>query len=93
MDEIVAEVDQKVYNEAMEEGVINGWGWLAHQTGGLWRRLLYFQADSLEGLWDAQADVAKRFPEVSSRETGAERFEICHAHGGLCLGSASDLQR
>lgn len=80
MDEIVASVDRQVYNEAMEEGVISGWGWLAHQTGGLWRRLLYFQADTLEGLWEAQEAVAKRFPEVSSRETGAERFEICHAH-------------
>ncbi|MGI9265081.1 MAG: hypothetical protein ACR2QU_09125 [Gammaproteobacteria bacterium] len=96
MDEIVAAVDQKVYNEAIEQGVIDGWGWLAHQTGGLWRRLLYFQTESLEGLWDAQESMAKRFPEVGGRETGAERFEICHAHEdyvwALRLSSSGDAR-
>lgn len=79
MDEIFAEVDQKIFQQAVEDGVINGWGWLAHQTGGLWRRALYFQADSVEGLWKAQEAIAE-LAQDNDRETTAERFEICHAH-------------
>lgn len=79
MDEAVAEVDQGIFNKAMEDGVIQGWGWLAHQTGGLWRRALYFQAESVEGLWSAQ-EILAEMSEASDSETTAQRFEICHSH-------------
>ncbi len=93
MDEIFAEVDQKIFQQAVEEEIITGWGWLAHQTGGLWRRALYFQADSVEGLWNAQEAIAK-LAQDSKSETTAERFEICHAHEdyvwALQLASSGD---
>ena len=44
--------DVAVMDKLVEDGAITGWGWLAHHTGGQWRRLRYHTADSLEGAFD-----------------------------------------
>ena len=54
VDEIVKKQNAPVYDQLVKEGVISGWGWLAHHTGGKWRRVQYYQASSLNGLLDAQ---------------------------------------
>jgi hypothetical protein len=36
-------------NKLVEDGAITGWGWLAHHTGGTWRRIRYHNATSLDG--------------------------------------------
>ena len=41
VDAVVKDVYKPVYDKAVEDGVLLGWGWLAHHTGGEWRRLLY----------------------------------------------------
>ena len=79
LDEIVAKVDAPIFEALVEEGVISGWGWLAHQTGGLWRRIRYFQASTLDGLWAAQAAMTKRYAEADPALM-AERFGICNQH-------------
>jgi len=52
-DERLKNVQAPVYDELVEEGVINSWGWLAHHTGGRWRRVFYFQHETLDGVLDA----------------------------------------
>jgi len=44
--------DVAVMDKLVADGAITGWGWLAHHTGGQWRRLRYHTADSLEGAFD-----------------------------------------
>lgn len=79
LDEIVAKVDAPIFEALLEEDIISGWGWLAHQSGGMWRRIRYFQAGTFEELWVAQAAMTERYAK-SDQTLVDERFQICHAH-------------
>lgn len=76
-DEIVAETEAPVYNQLVEEGVIGGWGWLSHHTGGRWRRALYYQNETVDGLLDAQDAMQAKFEALGDDN---ERADICGAH-------------
>lgn len=78
-DDIVKQHQSPVYRQMREEGLITGWGWLAHHTGGHWRRLGYFAAPSLNALLDAQDSFAERM-EASAPKAGKEMGKICSAH-------------
>ena len=52
-DEVVKTKFAPIYNAAVEAGTINSWGWLAHNTGGKWRRILYYTATGVEAMVDA----------------------------------------
>jgi len=79
-DEIMKSEDAPVYDKLVEEGIMSGWGWLAHHTGGKWRRAQYHQADSLEALLDAQEEMGKRLDASGDEALGKEFGEICNAH-------------
>ena len=49
-DEIANSVFAPAYNAAVEDGTISSWGWLAHHTGGHWRRVLYYTAPGVDAL-------------------------------------------
>ncbi len=76
-DEIVKEIEAPIYNELVEDGVIDNWGWLSHHTGGRWRRLMYYTAETVDGLLDAQEAMAARFDALDS---DSDRSDICYAH-------------
>lgn len=52
-----------VYNSAVKKGIIKGWGWLAHHTGGEWRRILYHMAPTINELFDAQKVMSKQLDD------------------------------
>ena len=79
-DEIVKATNAPVYDQMVKDGVISAWGWLAHHTGGKWRRVQYYQASSIDGLLDAQADMDKRFEAAGSDARDKEFGKICNAH-------------
>ena len=79
VDEIAESVYAPIYNAAVEAGTITAWGWMAHHTGGKWRRILYHAAPSIEALLDSQdvvAEKAREKNEPATREFG----KICNAH-------------
>jgi hypothetical protein len=78
-DELVKKNTVPVYDAAVADGTIKGWGWLSHHTGGQWRRIQYHASDSVAGLLKAQEILSKRMDEATG---GADnRFgEICSAH-------------
>ncbi|MBT8055039.1 MAG: hypothetical protein HKN57_07275 [Xanthomonadales bacterium] len=79
VDEIVKTQNAPVYDQMVKDGVITGWGWLAHHTGGKWRRIQYYQAPTVDGLLDAQAEIDKRFTALG--DTGDAEFgKICRSH-------------
>jgi hypothetical protein len=79
VDEIVKTQNAPVYDQMVKEGKILAWGWLAHHTGGKWRRIQYYQAPSVDALLDAQAEMDKRFEDVD--EAADKEFgKICNAH-------------
>ena len=49
-----------IYDAAVADGTLGGWGWLAHHTGGRWNRIFYHVSDSIAGLFAAQKTMAER---------------------------------
>lgn len=80
VDEIVKNTNAPVYDQMVKDGVMTGWGWFKHHTGGKWRRLQYHQASSLQGLLDAQDEMAKRFDALEDDSQDNEFGKICNAH-------------
>jgi len=78
VDEIVKKVNAPIYDQMVKDGVIASWGWLAHHTGGKWRRIQYYQAPTVEALLDAQDEMDKRFEAVAAEDK--EFGKICNAH-------------
>jgi len=79
-DEIVKSAEAPVYDKMVEEGKMTGWGWLAHHTGGKWRRVQYHQAPSLDALLDAQEEMGKRLDASMDEGLGKELAKICSYH-------------
>ncbi len=77
-DRMLEAAAQEVWDGAVEAGRITGWGWLAHNTGGKWRRALYFTAPSLDALVDAGGindDAAQKDPRAAMKMQ-----QVCPAH-------------
>lgn len=93
VDEIAKE-NAAVFDAVLEEGTMTAWGWLAHQTGGKWRRLSYFSADTIEALWDVQDALNEKFAALPDGGNNAEFFKLCYAHDdyvwGVLAGSDTD---
>lgn len=78
-DEIFAQVQKPIYDAAVADGTINGWGWLAHHTGGNWRRALYYGAGSIQGLLDAQKKIGDQV-DAKNEKLSTEFGKICNSH-------------
>lgn len=78
-DQIVEQLDKPVYDAAVADGTLQSWGWLAHHTGGKWRRVLYYMAPSIQGLLDAQQKIGDQI-EAKNEKLSDEFSGICNAH-------------
>ena len=92
-DELVKSIDAPVYDAAVKDGTIKGWGWLAHHTGGKWRRIRYSSADSMEALFAAQ-DKINAAQDAAGNDSD-EFGSICNPHDDYVwhgvAGSGGDL--
>lgn len=84
-DELIKKNTAPIYDAAVKDGTISGWGWLAHHTGGKWRRVQYHTSDSIAGLLKAQEVLAER--AADSADDGFA--EICGAHDDYIWQSES----
>lgn len=78
-DEIFAEVQKGVYEAGVADGTLNSYGWLAHHTGGKWRRAVYFGADSVQAVIDAQKKLGDQM-DAKNKKLGDEFSKICNSH-------------
>jgi hypothetical protein len=78
-DEIAKYVYAPVYDAAVEAGDLTAWGWIAHHTGGEWRRGLYYVAPSMNGLLDASDSIGEKLDE-SNPGAGRVFAEACPSH-------------
>lgn len=78
-DEIMNQVEAPIFNQAVKDGQIDSWGWLAHHTGGLWRRAQYYIAPSLNDLLDAQTAMNEGRDD-EAQAMGDEFSSICGSH-------------
>jgi hypothetical protein len=77
-DELVKKNSGPIYDAAVADGTIGAWGWLAHHTGGKWRRLQYHTSDSVAGLLAAQETIGERMEKAGVANDGFA--QICSAH-------------
>jgi hypothetical protein len=68
IDGIVDRVWAPIYDKAVEDGELVGWGWYAHHTGGKWRRLSYYMSPTLDGLFTAQESIGKKLDDAMGDE-------------------------
>ncbi|HSN70999.1 MAG TPA: hypothetical protein VLT59_05795 [Steroidobacteraceae bacterium] len=79
IDEIVEKLDKPIYDAAVDDGTITAWGYLAHHTGGKWRRAQYSMAPTLEGLFAAQEVINGKI-DAKNEKLGKEAASICSSH-------------
>jgi hypothetical protein len=78
-DMIVETVYKPVYDAAVEDGTIIDWGWLAHHTGGTWRRGIYRIAATMEALLGGGDAISAKIREANP--AAARQFgRICNKH-------------
>jgi hypothetical protein len=80
-DEIFDQVQKPILDAAMKDGTINFYSYLAHQTGGQWRRAAVHGAGSVQALLDAQKKMGDQADaERESKRLGAEASAMCPSH-------------
>ena len=77
-DETVDTDYKPIYDQAVEDGAITGWGWMTHHTGGRWRRTLYHTAASMEGLPSGMETVGQMRDEKMGDSDGVSK--ACRSH-------------
>ena|SRR5688572_14131639 len=78
-DEIYGQVDKAIYDAAVTDKSIAGYGYYAHHTGGRWRRVNYFMAPSIDGLLTAQKTIGDAV-ESKNKKLSDEAAGICGQH-------------
>ena len=78
-DAIVEQLYKPIYDEAVSEGVISGWGYLVHHTGGKWRRVLYRVAPTLDAAMSALETLGEKV-DAANAAANAEFGAICNRH-------------
>ena len=66
LDKIVSEGFGPVYDAAVKDGTIKGWGWAKHHTGGRWDRIFSVEGDSVDGLLKATATMRERSKKANA---------------------------
>lgn len=65
------ERDAPIIDGLVDDGSILAWGWLAHHTGGSWRRIRYHMSDSAEGALTALGTITNAITEVHGEDDPA----------------------
>ncbi len=78
-DAIVENLFAPIYDAAVDDGTITAWGWMAHHTGGHWRRILYRVTETLGGALDAQESIAEKVQAAGEKIAG-ELAAVCPSH-------------
>ena len=78
-DAIVEQLYKPIYDEAVSDGTLSAWGYLAHHTGGKWRRVLYQVAPTIEGVMAAVGTLGEK-AEAANAQAVAEFGSICSSH-------------
>lgn len=78
-DEIVMQLDKPLWDAAIADSSVAGWGWLTHQTGGQWRRAQYFRAGSIDALLAVQKKVGDQV-DAKNKKLATEFGKICNSH-------------
>lgn len=79
LDSLVENNHAKVWDKALEDGVITAWGYMGHNTGGPWRRITYFSAPTLDQLIAAGESIFDNIGQTAPQAAN-EYSSICSTH-------------
>ncbi len=79
MDAVVEANEKAVFDKWVEEGKLIAWGYLAHSTGGRWRRVQYHVSATMADAFNNQSAI---FTEIyaDNEEGGQARSDACAGH-------------
>ena len=81
-DVLVEEAIGPIYQRHVDSGEFTGWGWLAHNYGGRWRRLLFSTGNDLGTMLAARSKILEELQaEIADEER--EFLSICGSHDDL----------
>ena len=78
-DDYIKNAEGPVMDKLVDDGVFLAWGWLRHHTGGQWRRIRYFQTDSLNGALEALDKMGEAM-DAALDEDDEGVGAACHRH-------------
>jgi hypothetical protein len=78
-DEIFEKLDKPIYEAAVADGTISGYSYYAHHTGSKWRRGIFYVADSIDALLDAQEKIGEKI-DAKDEKLSTEFSKICNKH-------------
>ncbi|HSR52923.1 MAG TPA: hypothetical protein VLV83_19040 [Acidobacteriota bacterium] len=87
-DILVEHILGPVYQKHVDEGNLQGWGWLGHRAGGEWRRVLFYSANDLKKLMETRDEIVGEFQNELAAE-GHEFTSICPDHDDLIWASVA----
>jgi hypothetical protein len=80
-DEIFEQVQKPALDAAMKDGSITLYSYLAHHTGGQWRRVSVHGAGSVQAVLDAQTKIGEMTDaNEKNKRLSAESSAICPSH-------------
>jgi len=79
MDKQVAEFEVPIMDKLVEDGVMSDWGWMRHHTGGEWRRIRWFGADTLQAAI-AGIDAMSAAMEAAAEDDDSPATDACPRH-------------
>lgn len=79
-DELIRETLGPVYDAHVKDGELTSWGWLKHNVGGEYRRILALGAEDHKAMMRARAAILAEFDDRRVKRAVNEMNEICFAH-------------
>ena len=79
-DKFVAEHEVPVMDKLVKDGVINRWGWMRHHTGGEWRRIRWFGADSVVAALNGVEAMGEALDKALGDDAGPGVGASCKSH-------------
>jgi len=79
-DELMRDVLGPIYDEQIADGGLATWGWLRHNVGGPYRRLLSATGSDHKSIMRARAAIVAALNEGRTKRSFNQFNQICHSH-------------
>ncbi len=79
-DKLMREVLGPIYDQQIESGGLATWGWLKHNVGGEYRRLLTTTGTDHKSMMRSRAAVLTQFNQGRTKRAFTQFNEICSSH-------------
>jgi hypothetical protein len=82
-DYLTEQVFGPMYDKRVKAGDLTGWGWLSHNAGGSWRRVMFYAANDLNKLLETRDSMIEEMQTPEIADANREFTSICPDHDDL----------